>query len=170
MLCQNCKKNTANTTITENINGKVSVRHLCADCAAKEGLNGLFGNMLGGLFSEFTPAAAQSAQCSLCGTTFERFAADGKAGCPVCYTEFYEQLLPSLQKIHGKTCHIGKRPKGLVGGAKKEPAAEKQPELTPQGEAEQLQKQLDAAVSRQDYEQAAQLRDRIKAILGGGQQ
>ena len=36
MLCENCKKNEANTTLTKNINGHVTIQHLCAECAAKK--------------------------------------------------------------------------------------------------------------------------------------
>jgi len=177
MLCQICKKNEANTTITKNINGHITVQHLCADCAAKQGLNAVgsvFGSMLGGLFSELV-GPSPVAKCSVCGSSFADFTRTGKAGCPNCYAEFYPQLLPTLQKIHGKTGHVGKkgtvRPKPAesektVETAEEPVKAERGTPAEPTA-AEQiagLKAQLAKAVDAQEYERAATLRDEIKAL------
>ena len=179
MLCENCKKNEANTTITKNINGHVTVQHLCAECATKKGIGAVgsvFGSMLGGIFSDFV-GSGTTAKCSVCGSTFADFTRTGKAGCPSCYAEFYPQLLPTLQKIHGKIGHVGKV------GTVKEPASEKTeqgspepapapeqtpiPEPTKEEKITDLKAQLSKAVEVQEYEQAAKLRDEIKALEQG---
>ena len=116
MLCQNCGKNQATTHVKKTINGETSELHLCAACAAKQGLGGMWngfgfdlGDFWGSLFAE--PAArelADSVRCEGCGKTFQEIAHTGKAGCPACYTTFYDRLLPSIQRIHGKAQHVGK--------------------------------------------------------------
>ena len=178
MLCENCKKNEANTTLTKNINGHVTVQHLCAECAAKKGLGAVgsvFGSMLGGIFSDFV-GPSPAAKCRVCGSTFADFTRTGKAGCPSCYEEFYPQLLPTLQKIHGKTGHVGKV--GTVKVPDSEKAEENKNSVeeqvksdpTPTSEPTKgdkiaaLKDQLFKAVEAQEYEQAAALRDEIKAL------
>ena len=42
MLCQNCGKNQATTHVKKTINGETSELHLCAACAAKQGLGGMW--------------------------------------------------------------------------------------------------------------------------------
>jgi protein arginine kinase activator len=172
MLCENCKKNEANTTLTKNINGHVTVSHLCAECAAKKGFSAMgsvFGSMLGGIFSDFV-GPSPAAKCRVCGSTFADFTRTGKAGCPSCYEEFYPQLLPTLQKIHGKTGHVGKA--GTINES--EPMAEAKaeqstvekptPAPTKEDKIAELKTRLAKAVEAQEYEQAAALRDEIKAL------
>ncbi|HNX13436.1 MAG TPA: UvrB/UvrC motif-containing protein [Oscillospiraceae bacterium] len=176
MLCENCKKNEANTTLTRNINGHVTVQHLCAECAAKKGLGtmgSVFGSMLGGIFSDFV-GTNPAAKCKVCGSTFADFTRTGKAGCPNCYEEFYPQLLPTLQKIHGKTGHVGKagtvrenaaktdEPSETEKKADEKPSSARVP--TKEDKIEDLKARLAKAVVAQEYEQAAALRDEIKAL------
>lgn len=168
MLCENCKKNEVNTTLTKNINGHVTVRRLCAECAAKQGLGAMgsvFGSMLGGIFSDAIKPGSV-VKCKVCGSSLSGFTRTGKAGCPNCYAEFYPQLLPTLQKIHGKVAHVGK-----VGTAEKnepEGAVEK-PSSAPTKEDRiaELKTRLAKAVEAQEYEQAAALRDEIKTLQQG---
>ena len=75
-------------------------------------------------------------------------------GCAECYNSFYEKLLPSLTRVHGKTAHIGKRPINAGGGDALN--------------IEELKTRLEKAVLNQDFETAAKLRDEIKALLSKG--
>jgi len=156
MLCQNCHKNEATATVTQSLNGEMSVSHLCGECAAKLGLNfGAFptlNSMLSDFFSDFAPMTRPVPRCPLCGASYEEFARTGKAGCASCYTTFYDQLLPSLQRLHGKTRHNGKLP----GSASVKARVADQ--------AEHLKQQLAEAVSKQEFEEAAKLRDQITAL------
>lgn len=167
MLCEKCGKNEANTLLRESVNGNVTEIHLCAECAAELGFNNLFANfnpfedmginlqgILGSLFSQGLPSQTiQSGRtCGVCGTSFEEFAQSAMAGCANCYHEFYQELLPSIQRIHGKTRHVGKIP----GTAGKEIKLKK--------ELNDLKKQLSDTVAAQEYEQAAILRDRIREM------
>lgn len=164
MLCQNCGKNQATTHVKKTINGETSELHLCAACATKQGLGGMWngfgfdlGDFWGSLFAE--PAArelADSVRCEGCGKTFQEIAHTGKAGCPACYTTFYDRLLPSIQRIHGKAQHVGKISPRAGETVKRER------ELT------DLKKQLADAIASQQYEECAKLRDRIQELEGDG--
>lgn len=168
MLCEKCSKNEASFHFRENINGVVKEMHLCPKCAAELGYDSIIGstfnpfgamnigvqNLLGSLFSQELPQSpeAEEHKCGFCGTTFEQFAQSAMAGCANCYREFYDDMLPYIQRIHGKTRHVGKIPA----------TAGKQLKL--QRELSELKKQLNDAVAAQEYEKAAQFRDQIKEI------
>lgn len=159
MLCQNCKKNEATTHIKRIINGETTQAHLCSDCAKSLGYDSMFSDfgfsfsdMLSSFFNEPALASigAHSLRCDKCGSSFEDIVRSGKIGCADCYDTFYDKLLPSLERIHGKTSHEGKIPNASE-------IIEKRTEL------EDLKAELKKAVDAQDYEQAAVLRDKINA-------
>lgn len=165
MLCERCKKNEATTHLHESINGKVKELHLCEECAAELGYGNLFSNpfadmsasiqgFLGSMFSQAMPAQMLPGgkKCSVCGTTFEELAQSAMAGCSNCYHTFYRELLPSIERIHGKTRHVGKIP-GTAGR-----------EIKLKKELESLKQQLNEAVAAQEYEKAATLRDQIREL------
>ena len=83
----------------------------------------------------------------------------GKIGCADCYETFYDKLLPLLERLHGKTNHVGKIPNSFEEIAKEE---------NTQNETEKLKAELDEAVKAQNYEKAAELRDRIKELESEG--
>lgn len=171
MLCQNCGKREATTHIKRVVNGETSEHHLCSECASSLGYGDVFGgfgmnlgDLLGGFLSESAPERGQLAaplRCEKCGSTWRDIAREGKVGCANCYRVFYDRLAPSLQRIHGKIRHTGK----TSGSAQAQPAeAEKSPQALRQEQIEALQKQMQEAVASQDFEQAARLRDEIKAL------
>ena len=158
MLCQNCGKRPATTFLKKTITGETSEWHLCAECVAKQGIGSMFsgfdlGDFWGSLFAE--PSArvtADTVRCEGCGHSFREIAESGKAGCPECYTTFYDRLLPSIQRIHGKTRHTGKVPVGGSEAVKKE------------SEIERLRRELSECIAGQQYEKCAELRDRIQEL------
>ena len=105
---------------------------------------------------EKTLSGSSTLRCSLCGKSFSDIAESGRVGCAECYVTFYDKLLPTLRKIHGKTTHQGKVPESFTEtvGA-------------PQIDVNDLKEQLKLAIEREDFELAAQLRDEINALLGG---
>jgi len=160
MICQNCGRNEADTFLKKTINGKTTTTHLCGECALRHSAGTIFGKIgfdIGDfwntLFAE--PAektAAEVMRCKGCGRSFEDMAKTGKAGCPACYTTFYNRLLPSIQRIHGKTRHTGKIPEGACESLKME------------RELEQLRRELNECIAGQQFEKCAGLRDRIREI------
>jgi protein arginine kinase activator len=167
MLCQNCGKNEATTHIKQIINGDMAESHLCSDCASHLGysdvfsgfglnLSGLFGGLLGDMMPSIS--AGKSPRCPKCGTSFEEIVRSGKVGCADCYRTFYDKLLPSIQRIHGKIKHSGKVTNSAPVESKEETTEEK---------IEKLKIAMNEAVAKQEFETAAKIRDEIKALEGG---
>jgi protein arginine kinase activator len=167
MLCQNCGKNEATTHIKQIINGDMAESHLCSECASHLGysdvfsgfglnLSGLFGGLLGDMMPSIS--AGKSPRCPKCGTSFEEIVRSGKVGCADCYRTFYDKLLPSIQRIHGKIKHSGKVTNSAPVESKEETTEEK---------IEKLKIAMNEAVAKQEFETAAKIRDEIKALEGG---
>lgn len=156
MLCEKCKKNEATTHIKTNINGVVETHHLCGHCAAEQGYsNNMFAFGIGDLLGSFLGGSApvsQSVRCPVCGASFDEIAASGKVGCDKCYEVFLDRLVPSLERMHGRSKHVGKRPQTLNA----------QPTVAERINC--LRGQLNDAVAAQEFERAAQLRDQIKEL------
>ncbi len=158
MLCENCGKNTATAYIKRIINGVATQKHLCSDCAAKYGFSGFAGggiaNMLSSMFGDIVNENQQlrAKTCNGCGMTFRDIVNSGKVGCPDCYKEFYNDLLPYLKRVHGSTKHIGKVPNNA-------PLA-----VVHDDKLTELRKTLHELVLKEEFEKAAIIRDEIKEI------
>lgn len=159
MNCEHCGKRPATTHIKKTVNGKTTVWNLCAQCAAEQGFTGLgfdLNDFWGSLFAEPAKRAPEdTVRCEDCGRSFKEIAEMGRTGCPTCYRTFYERLLPTIQRIHGKTQHTGKV------ADKAEETVKKDYEL------KALREQLAEHIANQEYEQCAALRDRIRALEEG---
>ncbi len=169
MLCQNCKKNEATTHLKQIINGDMAESHLCSECASHLGYSDMFsgfGLNLSGLFSSFlgdmmpSIPASSAPRCPGCGASFSDIAKEGKVGCAECYRTFYDKLLPSIQRIHGKIKHSGKVSQSAPAEVKVETKEER---------IAKLRTQMNDAVAKQEFELAAKIRDEIKAIEEGGE-
>jgi protein arginine kinase activator len=136
---------------------------LCEKCAAKMGYSNIFegfglgfdfDNLLGSFFANNEPKLMPlvNKRCDFCGASFEDISSTGKVGCAKCYTTFYDRLLPSIQRIHGRTAHVGRTPAVGEAGSKRK------------SEIEQLKAQLQQQVQAQTYEECARLRDRIHQL------
>lgn len=152
MICDNCGKNNANTHIHSVVNGVVTEKNLCSECAAAEGygnnsLMGLFASMLspGSL-----PELGQEDVCEKCGTSFAEISKTGKLGCAECYKKYKDRLLPYLKRVHGSVKHIGKR------------AENENIVLVKEDKIALMRRKLSELVRNEEYEQAAVIRDEIK--------
>jgi len=156
MKCNKCTK-AATLHITEVISEEqFDELHLCEECAHKY-LYEPPGNKPSVKTGSSEQAGEDSGlpnrECSNCGIKFVEFRNSGRLGCPHDYEEFREELLPLLESIHGDPAkHTGKTPRRLP-----------QTKQT-QSELVQLRKQLLQAVNCENYEEAAQLRDRIRRL------
>lgn len=158
MLCQSCGQNQATTHIKTIVNGELAEVSLCRECAQKLGYSSFFGSFgmdfdkfLGSLMGGNRVQKSKK-RCECCGSTFEDIAKSGKVGCANCYDIFYDELLPSIQRIHGKTVHIGKLAKSAGNEVKIKSTIAK------------LKEELTAAIKEQEFEKAAKLRDEIKEL------
>ena len=163
--CQRCSKG-ATLHITELNEGDVKALHLCEGCA-QEYLTSVdpgdveaelpFDEMPDGEESETDEEAeefddAGVAACPNCGITFKEFRKQGRLGCPQDYLVFEEALAPLLENIHGDLDHVGKSPRRAPDGS------DRQYELI------RLRTDLKTAVEAEDYEAAAEIRDRMGGI------
>ncbi len=154
MLCERCKKRNATVLYKQTVGGVTEQTALCAECANSVSLGSFFENdfnLFGSLF-EKKPRTAQEKVCTLCGSTYEQIARTGKVGCAKCYEVFADRLRPSIERIHGNSRHVGRKPKGgTVRDEKKE-------------KCDALRLALKDAIASEDFEQAAKLRDEIRAL------
>lgn len=164
MLCEKCKKNTATVCVTTIINGDKTVKNLCPECAEQEGHLNMplpfeqdfsWQNLWPTIFSLGQGDFARSSNgqsCPQCHLSFQDFAKGGRLGCSHCYEAFQPQLKSMLQRIQGSGRHTGKLPKRQAGvkGI--------------QRQIDTLKGQLQQAVSVENFELAAQLRDEIKTL------
>lgn len=170
MLCQSCQMNTATTHIKSIVNGELTEYALCPECAKKMGYGNLFhdftgfglGSFLGGFFGE--SAVPQITRCGKCGSSFEEISHSGKVSCAECYRTFRDQLLPSIQRIHGTARHQGKRPGTMAIQVVKKPEITVTPKAA--DPLEEKKQAMQKAIETQDFERAAVLRDEIRAMEG----
>ncbi len=160
MQCQICNKNEATIHLTEITDGQRTEMHVCQLCSQEQGIvvqsqmpiNELLSNLLASQPTDeqlFGTTDAQQA-CPHCGFTLGRFQKEAVLGCPCDYEVFEKSLLPLIKKAHaGQTVHCGKVPLKIPKDAKKTI------------EISGLQKKLENAVKKEDYETAAKLRDKI---------
>jgi protein arginine kinase activator len=115
---------------------------------------------LGSPGSPGSPGSSSTADltCDNCGTTFAQFRESSLLGCPSCYKSFEALLGPLLERAHeGGTHHIGKVPRRSGVGEQRQMALQR------------LRRQLDDAVTAEDYLLAARLRDDIRTMDAEGQ-
>lgn len=164
MLCDRCKQRTATVHFTKIINGEKFEQHMCEECS-KEGQHFVFAGdpgfslnkFLANLLSYDTSLAGKEnglpeERCENCGLSYSQFTQGGKLGCSQCYQVFKEKLDPLLRRIHSSGLHKGKVPERTGGRLKVEK------------EVETLKKKLSNLVAREEYEQAAEIRDQIKEL------
>jgi protein arginine kinase activator len=155
--CDKCDK-PATVYLTEILEGQKIQKHLCEECAASEGITVKTNVPISQLLEEFVlqssggPALAEL-KCDVCGMTFKEFRQQGLLGCPHDYEVFSRPLENLLQRAHeGAVQHVGKTP-GKAGSD-----VERQTSIL------RLRGELREAVTAEDYERAASLRDQIKQL------
>jgi protein arginine kinase activator len=159
MLCDRCKINEGKYHFRQIINGVVTEMWLCPSCAAEGGDDlEIYG---GGAFLSsivILPLSigikTKHRVCPGCGTSIEEFKETAYLGCQTCYTEFKDVLEPMIKRLHGSTTHIGKsptRPKETKSANKAQERA-------------RLVKLMEKAIEDEHFEEAATLRDTIKAL------
>jgi len=91
--------------------------------------------------------------CSGCGLAFADFRQTGVLGCAECYQSFAEQLEGLIARSHaGAKCHTGRKPRRSAD------AAERQTRIRT------LLRELHEAVSSEEFERAARLRDELRTL------
>lgn len=174
MLCNKCKKREATTHVKSVVNGKYEEYMLCSACANELGYNNMWGDftsdfssILGSFFSNALPERTATTRCPVCGSTFHDISQSSKVGCAKCYELFYSDLMPSIKRIHSNTTHNGKRPPQIAqlkSPEKDKSAVDNDKSDINNNDIEKLRHELENAVKEQNFELAAELRDKIKEM------
>jgi len=159
MLCDICGKNPATVHLTEIVDDQMTELHLCEECARQKSIQmeQQFGlsDLLAGL-AEFEKPALQkeafSLKCSNCDLTYTDFKKIGRLGCSECYSTFKKYLGPLLKRIHGSNLHLGKSPLKVTKALKKKI------------DLSSLRYELQKAIEREAFEEAAKIRDQIREL------
>ena len=158
MLCDICKQNVATVHLTQMVEGKTKKVDLCETCSKAKGVDDPTGFSLADLLlglgaaQEMEQAAGGEIKCPHCGFTQADFKKAGRLGCAECYDTFGEGLEGLLKTMHKGTKHVGKVPQVL----------KQSQDLSEKLKA--LQKKLEKAISDEDFEAAASLRDQLKQV------
>ncbi len=152
MICSNCGKNNATITYKQNINGEVINLNLCESCAHKLGIFNSFDDIFSPMILDLDYILPEEIKCKKCGYTFSKYKATGLLGCDECYNTFKKEIDSILPKIQGKNRHIGKKTLNKVKSNE---------ELS---EIDKLKNELQNLIKDEKFEEAAIVRDKIKAL------
>ncbi len=158
MLCDVCKTETASVFLTQIVDGKMQKVNMCEACSKEKGVSDPTGFALADLLLGMGAAqpvergGAEGTRCPQCGFTQTEFKKTGRLGCSVCYQTFAEGLEPMLKGMHKGIKHTGKCPERLQRTQERASAMR------------DLNEALRKAVIEEQYEEAATLRDKIKAL------
>jgi protein arginine kinase activator len=161
MLCEKCHNRLASIRYREVVDGKVMEKMICPGCydAMQEGGSVGFEisgtapppkGRLQGRRRNYVRAAHQS--CSACGTEWKQVLDERETGCPVCFESFEGLIAPLISDGESRARHRGKAPH-------RDDAREQL-----RSELHTKRALLRSALSTENYEEAAQLRDDIRTL------
>ena len=154
--CSECKR-PVRVIYTEIVGKTITRTAMCNECPfLREKLRGKAVQLL---------TSATELVCGGCGLTLDLIKMGSQLGCPLCYKIFGEELVMELQETDrlpkktapikkGTLLHTGRRP----GQQHEAPASLK---------LYTLHQALTETLGREDYEQAALLRDQIRKLTEG---
>ncbi|MDB4874154.1 MAG: UvrB/UvrC protein [Gemmatimonadetes bacterium] len=158
MLCDSCGERDAVVNLTTIENNAVHQLHLCERCASERGVETTVATPKHPL-AEFlhqqvpVPISGEGVRCSFCNTTMADFKATGRWGCARCYTNFEAGIRELLRRVHGNHRHVGRTYRA--------PMSETLERSAVLGE---LKDRLRRAIESEQFEVAADLRDRIRVM------
>jgi protein arginine kinase activator len=169
-LCQSCGIRPAAVEFIQVTGNERREIALCRECAATHGVGmqlDAFQRLAQLLMHQMRPVSqvseewqtAMTTTCSKCGLVFEQFVQTGLLGCPQCYTDFHDILMPVLRRLHGVVKQSPTEP------GTPRPASEPQPmEETETSLRERLETELQRALDEENFERAALIRDQLRNL------
>lgn len=166
--CERCSKNLANVHILKVFDGIKKELNICEKCAKELGEfninpindieNSFSLNILSGLVDYFNQSHNSSVskesdmKCSNCGTTYAEFKQTGFLGCKECYEKFSKILNVFIKRVQNSVEHVGSIPErnGKIFINRKKMTS--------------LKEELQKAILSEEYEKAAEIRDKIRNI------
>lgn len=182
MVCDNCGEREAQIHLTQIVDNTVTTMHLCEQCAAAKGVEtgasvakfplGDFLASLGKGGGGQAHEGGVEVACPACGATLQDFRQTGRLGCARCYTTFEPHLRDLLRRLHGSAQHVGEQytaPSAAaaaagVAGAGAGAGAGGPAEAGAGRAVGELRERLRRAIEEENFELAAELRDRLKVL------
>ena len=172
MLCEKCQQKPASVHMQQFLHGQKVELHLCQDCAAFKldnpemlgSLENIFKGFLDQLNTKYFTSGGQAVKaakpqgakvCARCRMTYNDFKTGGRLGCDSCYQSFAQEVEVLLKNVQGSTRHEGKYPRRMGAG------------LISQRQVSELRARLKQSIEEENYEEAAKLRDEIRALEQG---
>ena len=159
MLCENCKERDAVVQFIQVEGVDKRQIHLCERCAAERGVETTVAtpkqplvDFLQSVQPHVALSTSDAMRCSFCQSTLKDFRSTGRLGCAHCYSAFAHTLRELLRRVHGSSRHTGRR--------YEPPRPEQFERAVMLGE---LRERLRRAIESEQFELAADLRDKIRA-------
>jgi protein arginine kinase activator len=156
--CSECRKPIA-FHYTEVVGTSITHTCMCADCPELQ--RRLHGTPPKSAEKE-TQELKTGLACGNCGTTLEALRVGSPLGCSECYQVFDDMILPEIAAAGKLPVRLGVAKKTIPIHIGRAPGESK--ELNPSLRLLALNEALNETLKREDYEQAAWLRDQIKAL------
>lgn len=164
MLCEKCQQNEVAVHLTDIAAGIKKKYQLCKKCAEDHGVSiqaQLKKHKQFTLTEFYGSPQSQSHQdkdqatdsaCSQCGMSYSLFRKEGKFGCSHDYQTFRSDLDELMNKIHASSQHRGRAPGRF------------RQQVSRQVQLDHLREELTQAVSDEQFEEAAKIRDQMRLL------
>jgi protein arginine kinase activator len=154
--CGECKR-PIKVLYTEIVGKTVTRTAMCEECPVLR--NKLHGQSIPTKQPQEGPAALC---CGGCGLTLDEVRMGSELGCPLCYEIFAEEIFHELSQIERlPPKYLGQKRPGILHAGR---SPGEHQAIDPSLKLLTLQQALHDTLRREDYEQAAWLRDQIKAL------
>ena len=158
--CTECKKAIA-VHYTEIVGEKITRTVMCADCPHLE--RRMYGVSVTKCKAGVTKVDV-AVTCGVCGVSLEDIRRGHPLGCYECYDVFADVLIEDLLKQNRISRHLTSNKKSQPLHIGRSPGEVS--EVSPTLKLIALNEALDETLVREDYEQAALLRDQIETLKG----
>jgi len=161
-ICQLCHLHPAMVHLTEiDPAGSKQELHVCPHCIQAHGLDLTSPPPLAALTAQPGTADQQAGViteelCPACGLTIADYRQNNILGCAVCIAAFDRPFVDLIAKHHGATRHVGRLP--AAHGVEPEKTTVRRPRRSA------LMRQLNTALTNEDFVAAARLRDQLKQL------
>jgi protein arginine kinase activator len=160
VVCDICKEGPAVIQLTEIEGSGVRQLHLCEKCAAERGVETSvsaakpqINEFMQTIHQQLPASVSDAARCTFCSSTIKDFRTTGRLGCANCYDAFESTLRDLLRRVHGGSRHVGRRYEA--------PLASQQAHVSV---ATELRDRLRRAIESEQFEVAADIRDKLRGI------
>ena len=153
MNCAICKKNEATVSLKHSVDGEQKDLNVCVACADKHGLRSqlplpVLTDFLFGVSAQAdVPEADGQKVCTTCHMHLRDLQKSNLLGCPDCYATFKDDVSLLLESLQPSSQHYGKVP-----------VAQRVAQV------EHFEALLKSEAASEHFEQAAAIRDRLRAL------